>query len=128
MRKMMFCCIAMLALMFLAACGQDSPEDQQYVTASEIQVRFAPSAPHQNITRVVVTVSGPSEPVVVRRKDRRYGIWINVEAADVDAAPSFYAVATSAPWKDVITNTEDLRHKVSIPRAASSARSAAPKS
>lgn len=67
--------------------------------------------------QVIVTVSGPSEPVVVRRKARRFGIWVNTEAVEVDAAPSFYAIATSAPWTDVLTDTEDLRHKVSIPRA-----------
>jgi uncharacterized protein (TIGR02186 family) len=53
----------------------------------------------------------------VRRKARRFGIWVNTEAVEVDEAPSFYAIATSAPWTDVLTDTEDLRHKVSIPRA-----------
>ncbi|WP_292287394.1 TIGR02186 family protein [Marivita sp.] len=73
--------------------------------------------PESDPLQVIVTVSGPLVPVTVRRKDRRFGIWINVDAVDVDAAPSFYAVATSAPWDEVITNTEDLRHTVSIPRA-----------
>lgn len=67
--------------------------------------------------RVVVTIAGPSEPVVVRRKDRKLGIWVNAAAVEVDAAPSFYAVATSAPWADSLSEVEDLRHKVSIPRA-----------
>ncbi|GGH35516.1 conserved hypothetical protein [Cribrihabitans marinus] len=67
--------------------------------------------------QVIVTVSGPSEPVVVRRKERRFGIWVNIDSVLVDRAPSFYAVATSGPFSDVITNTEDLRHKVSIRRA-----------
>lgn len=66
---------------------------------------------------VVVTVEGPSEPIVVRRKDRQYGIWMNVESAFIDQAPSFYAVATSGPWDTVISDTEDLRHKVSVNRA-----------
>ncbi len=66
---------------------------------------------------VVVAVAGPSLPVVVRRKERRFGIWVNTEAVEVDAAPSFYAVATTRPLSDVLSNTEDLRHKVSIPRA-----------
>jgi len=66
---------------------------------------------------VVITVSGPSEPVVVRRKERRFGIWINTEAVEVDRAPSYYAVVTSGPMNDVLKRTEDLRHKVSIPRA-----------
>ena len=66
---------------------------------------------------VIVTVAGPSAPIVVRRKDRRFGIWINVESAEVDQAPSFYAVATSAPWTNSIKDIEDLRHKVSVQRA-----------
>ena len=66
---------------------------------------------------VIVTVSGPSEPLDVRRKAKRFGIWVNTDTVQVDAAPSFYAIATSAPLGDILTETEDLRHKVSINRA-----------
>ncbi len=66
---------------------------------------------------VVVTIAGPSQPLDVRRKERRFGIWVNVDAVEVDAAPSFYAVATSGPWSQVLSQVEDLRHKISIPRA-----------
>ena len=67
--------------------------------------------------QVLVTISGPLEPVTVRRKDKRLGIWVNVDALSVSAAPSFYAIATSAPWGDVISEADDLRHTISIPRA-----------
>lgn len=67
--------------------------------------------------QVIITVAGPSEPIVVRRKAHRYGIWINVDAVEVDAAPSFYAVATSAPFGDVLSSIEDLRYKISINQA-----------
>jgi len=66
---------------------------------------------------VVITVAGPSRPVTVRRKERRFGIWVNTDMVDLDAAPTFYAVATSGPLEQVLTATEDLRHRVSIPRA-----------
>ncbi|QFT59004.1 Putative transmembrane protein [Sulfitobacter sp. THAF37] len=66
---------------------------------------------------VIVTVSGPSKPVLVRRKERRFGIWINTDAVEVDRAPSYYAVVTSAPLDELLTRVEDLRHKISIPRA-----------
>lgn len=66
---------------------------------------------------VIVTISGPSQPVLVRRKENIYGIWANRDSVMVDAAPSFYAVATSGPWEQVLRETEDLRHKVSINRA-----------
>lgn len=66
---------------------------------------------------VIITVAGPSRPVMVRRKAKRYGIWVNTDAVEVDLAPSFYAVATSGPLEEVLLNVEDLRNKISIPRA-----------
>lgn len=73
--------------------------------------------PSDEKLEVVITISGPRQPVTVRKKDRRFGIWVNAEAAAVDLAPSFYAVATTAPLPDILSHTEDLRHHVSIPRA-----------
>jgi len=66
---------------------------------------------------VIITVQGPSRPVTVRRKDRRFGIWVNTEASAISSAPTFYAVSTSAPLTTALTFTEDLRHRVSIPMA-----------
>ena len=66
---------------------------------------------------VIATVAGPSQPVLVRRKAHRYGIWVNTDAVEVDLAPSFYAVASSGALSDVLKDVEDLRYKVSIPRA-----------
>lgn len=67
--------------------------------------------------QVLIAVTGPSVPLTVRRKEKRFGIWINTDAVEVDLAPSFYAVATSGPWNEVIRDVEDLRHKISIRRA-----------
>lgn len=66
---------------------------------------------------VIVTVQGPIRPVTVRRKDRRFGIWVNTDASQIDAAPTFYAVQTSVPMARALSQTEDLRHRVSIPMA-----------
>ncbi len=66
---------------------------------------------------VVVTVQGPSSPLTVRRKERRYGIWINVDQVGIDLAPSFYAVATTGPLTSILSATEDFRQKISIPLA-----------
>jgi uncharacterized protein (TIGR02186 family) len=66
---------------------------------------------------VIVTVAGPSAPVVVRRKENRFGIWVNSDSIEVDHAPSFYAVASTGPLDEVLSDTEDLRHKISVARA-----------
>lgn len=78
--------------------------------------RFTP-LPDTGPLEVIVTIEGPDRPLTVRRMDRRYGIWMNTEAVEIDAAPTFYAVATTNPFSDVISDTEDLRHRISIPRA-----------
>ncbi|RVV96652.1 hypothetical protein EKE94_17380 [Mesobaculum littorinae] len=66
---------------------------------------------------VIVTVSGPRLPVTVRRKDRFAGIWLNRDSVDVDAAPSFYAIATTSPLSDILSATANLRHGITIDRA-----------
>lgn len=66
---------------------------------------------------VVITIAGPSEPVDIRRKDRRLGIWVNTDAVHIPRAPSFYTVASTGPLTEVLADTEDLRHSISIPRA-----------
>jgi len=67
--------------------------------------------------QVIVAVEGPHTPVMVRRKDRALGIWVNAEAARVDSAPSFYAVATTGPLNDILSQTDDLRHRITIRQA-----------
>jgi uncharacterized protein (TIGR02186 family) len=66
---------------------------------------------------VVVTIAGPQQPIEIRRKARRFGLWVNASSVRVGAAPSFYAVAATGRLGDVISETEDLRHQISIPRA-----------
>lgn len=66
---------------------------------------------------VVVTVVGPSRPVVVRRRSRVAGMWINTDAVTIAQAPSFYAVASTGPLEETISFTENLRHRVSLEHA-----------
>lgn len=66
---------------------------------------------------VIITVEGPSTPLVIRKKDRVAGIWINRERVRIDAAPSFYAVATTGPLSTILSETDNLRHRITIPRA-----------
>lgn len=100
-------------------------QDRVAITAnfdgSEILVfgavkREAPIPPGPPL-EVIVAVAGPSSPITVRRKERKLGIWVNTDSVLVDLAPSFYAVATSAPLNEILSDTEDLRYRISIERA-----------
>lgn len=122
-----------LALLALLAAGPAAAEeivlglssDEVAITAtfdgSDVLVfgavkRDAPPAPGAPL-EVVVTIAGPLQPLTVRLASRELGIWVNTSAVEVDAAPSFYAVATTGPLARILSGTEDLRHSVSIPRA-----------
>jgi uncharacterized protein (TIGR02186 family) len=80
-------------------------------------VKRETAIPEGSPLEVIITIAGPSHPVTVRRKAKRFGIWVNTDAVEVDRAPSFYAVASTAPLREVLSETEDLRHKISIDRA-----------
>ncbi|WP_084860984.1 TIGR02186 family protein [Salibaculum halophilum] len=73
--------------------------------------------PDETDLDVIITLAGPSERVTVRRKARVAGIWANVDAVEVDAAPSFYAVLSSAPLDTALNAVADLRYDITIPRA-----------
>lgn len=77
--------------------------------------RDAP-APEGSALEVIVTVEGPATPVTVRRKDRVAGIWINNASIRVDSAPSFFALATTGPLNHILSDTENLRHDITIER------------
>ncbi|KPN63562.1 conserved hypothetical protein [Aliiroseovarius crassostreae] len=74
-------------------------------------------APTDEPLEVVVVVEGPNHPVTVRKKDKRFGIWVNTDALEIASAPSFYAVSTSSTLDGSISVLDDLRHLVSVSRA-----------
>ncbi|WP_054009011.1 TIGR02186 family protein [Cypionkella psychrotolerans] len=73
-------------------------------------------APKGPPLEVIVTVEGPSTALIIRRKERVAGIWLNRSSVNVDAAPSFYAVATTDKLDKILSGTEDLRHHITIPQ------------
>lgn len=63
---------------------------------------------------IVITITGPLRPVLVRKKERRFGIWTNGPPVEVDAAPSFYVVASSGDFRETVTWTDDLRYRIGL--------------
>ncbi len=46
---------------------------------------------------VAVVVRGPTLPIIVRRKSRVLGIWMNTSSTNFRTAPSYYALASTRP-------------------------------
>jgi uncharacterized protein (TIGR02186 family) len=50
---------------------------------------------------IIVVLEGPARPVVVRRKDRLLGMWINTESETFLNVPISYSVATTRMFQDM---------------------------
>jgi uncharacterized protein (TIGR02186 family) len=50
---------------------------------------------------IIVTVAGPRENMVVRRKDRVVGIWTNAESQSFQRAPAYLAVLSNKPLDEI---------------------------
>lgn len=75
--------------------------------------REAP-APERQELGVIITVAGPDRPVLLRRKERVAGVWINTDSFLMDKAPSFYHVATSAPLARILKTGDNAVNRVSV--------------
>lgn len=51
---------------------------------------------------IVIVLKGPSEAIVLREKQKRFGIWFNADSTGFRSAPSFYAVASSRPLSEIV--------------------------
>ena len=51
---------------------------------------------------IVVVLKGPVEPILLREKHKIAGIWMNADSNRFRSAPSFYAVASSRPVRDLV--------------------------
>jgi uncharacterized protein (TIGR02186 family) len=57
---------------------------------------------------ILVTITGPRRNLVTFRKDRVFGIWVNVDSRVFENAPAYLAVLSNRPI-EAITNAETLR-------------------
>jgi uncharacterized protein (TIGR02186 family) len=107
-------------LMLLAApllMGADKPVLVPDISARQVQIRYsftgaqlllfgaivypggrAPSEPAD----IVVVLRGPVQPILVREKQKIAGVWMNADSNRFRSAPSFYAVASSRPIRDLV--------------------------
>ena len=51
---------------------------------------------------IVVVLKGPTEPILVREKAKKLGVWVNAQSTAFRSAPSFFAVASSRPVREIV--------------------------
>src|SRR5215470_5410900 len=110
--------VALLAPQVCAAEEQSRPEQvQSDISMREISIQSnftgveivlfgsidfskAP-APDEKPYDVIMVVRGPDRPLVVRRKERIAGLWMNGDSKTFSAVPGFYAVLASRPFRAI---------------------------
>lgn len=63
---------------------------------------------------IAVVVRGPTESGVVRERGRVAGIWMNTAAMRFETMPGFYAVATTAPVRDLLDERSAAIHEIGL--------------
>lgn len=66
---------------------------------------------------IIITIAGPREDVVIRRKERRLGIWVNTDSFEMPDVPTFYSVASSVPLVQALLPEEDEAWAITTARA-----------
>ena len=106
--------IALLAPLLIAA---DKPVLVPDISARQVQIRYSFTGaqlllvgavvypggrPPDRQVDIAVVLRGPVQPILLREKEKIAGIWMNADSNRFRSAPSFYAVASSAPIADLL--------------------------
>jgi uncharacterized protein (TIGR02186 family) len=83
----------------------------EIVIFGSIDFSHAPS-PDEGSYDVITVIRSPEESIVVRRKERVAGIWVNRSGQTFKRAPGFYAVLGTRPFKAI--TTEDTLKQLGI--------------
>lgn len=77
---------------------------------------------------IVVVVKGPSQPILVREKQKIAGIWVNAARMRYLSAPSFYAIASSKPIDTLVDGRTRAIYELGLGSLQLSPSSSAPSS
>ena len=114
MNRRLASALAALAVVLIAA---DKPVLVPDISARQVQIRYSfqggqlllfgaiaypngrtPTRPAD----IAVVLRGPVQPILLREKQKIAGIWMNADSSRFRSAPSFYAVASSRPIRDLV--------------------------
>ena len=108
--------LGVLAPLLVAA---DKPVLVPDISARQVQIRYSFTGaqlllfgaviypggrPPNRPLDIAVVLRGPVQPILVREKQKIAGIWMNADSNRFRSAPSFYAVASSRPIKDLVND------------------------
>jgi uncharacterized protein (TIGR02186 family) len=76
--------------------------------------RDADTPPGRNNYDLVVTVVGPRADLVTRRKERRFGIWINTDYRQFLQVPAYLALFSNRPFDQIASPEVQRRQQLGL--------------
>jgi len=76
--------------------------------------RDSSTPPSRNSYDLAVTVSGPPADMVARRKERRFGIWINNDFRPFVQVPTYLALFANRPFDDIASAEVQRRQQLGL--------------
>ncbi|PKB19474.1 uncharacterized protein (TIGR02186 family) [Novosphingobium kunmingense] len=64
---------------------------------------------------IVVVLKGPTRSIVLREKQRIAGIWVNADNTEFRSAPTFFAVASSRPIRQIVDDKTAAIYELGLP-------------
>ena len=103
----------------ITSLSQESVKITSNFTGTEIVVfgsieRDAATVARASGYDVIITVSGARHPVVARRKERTFGLWINRTSHEFYQVPSFYSLNSNRPVTEISTKKVLERQQIGI--------------
>ncbi len=85
-----------------------------------------PRADARHPIDVVVVVKGPVQSITIREKEKIAGIWVNADRLGYRSAPSFYAIASSRPIRQLVDDRTRAIYELGLDSLQLSPASSAP--
>jgi uncharacterized protein (TIGR02186 family) len=123
----------LLTLVLLAACAAATPvrAERLIVSVSNHRVTVTPNYSGEELVLfgsvekddatptarnydLVVTIAGPRTDMVTRRKERRFGIWINNDYRQFLKVPTYLALFANRPFDDIASADVERRQQLGL--------------
>ena len=120
------------ALLLMLAAGGNARAENLIVSVSNHRITVTPnysgeelvlfgsterdskSKPPGTAYDIVVTVSGPRADMVTRRKERKLGIWVNVDSREFIQVPSYLGIFANRPIDNIASPDVQRRQQIGL--------------
>ena len=83
-------------------------------TGKDLLLYGAIDAKIETKSDIIITVMGSESPLIVRKKDRKYAMWINDNSYEYSNVPFYYSVYSNRPLENILDKKQMIENKIGI--------------